>query len=403
MIPRAVERIRLRLRRDRRRAGQAPGADGAEHLPGSRLGAGRRALLRLRRRRRRRAGVRRRRPRRASRPARTFKLGHHAGPGAGGASRRRPGVAVSPDGRRLLVANLQNNSVSLIDLASGDGAPSRTCALARSTRPARTARRDLPARRRLELRPPRAYVTSERDREVIALRLCRRARSRRPPHHACAVSPSLCCRRRGAGCSSAHGQYRRRRGDRHGARTALARDHPDRRAAAWRKPAWAARAPTRWPFRRTARCCWSPTAARTRSRWSLDRRLGRAAERDDDDDVRGSRRRHDPHRLVSDRGRGQRRRPRRSSWSTARASRGRTRRLPHQPRATDASQIACQAANQYVWQLEKAGFLTCRRPRAADARRASPARSRPTTTSSTRRRAEEAAHHRLPARATSIT
>ena len=37
------------------------------------------------------------------------------------------GLAVSPDGRRLLVANFQNESVSLIDLAAGAGAANRTC------------------------------------------------------------------------------------------------------------------------------------------------------------------------------------------------------------------------------------------------------------------------------------
>jgi YVTN family beta-propeller protein len=51
-------------------------------------------------------------------PGRTFKLGHKAGVGA-----RVPpssaGLAVSPDGQRLLVANLQNDSVSLIDLGAG--------------------------------------------------------------------------------------------------------------------------------------------------------------------------------------------------------------------------------------------------------------------------------------------
>jgi DNA-binding beta-propeller fold protein YncE len=50
--------------------------------------------------------------------ARTFHLGHKAGLGV----ETKPGVAglaISPDGRRLLAANMQNESVSLIDLVGG--------------------------------------------------------------------------------------------------------------------------------------------------------------------------------------------------------------------------------------------------------------------------------------------
>ena len=49
---------------------------------------------------------------------RTFRLGHHAGLGVD----TKPmvgGLAVSPDGTRLLVANLNNDSVSMVDIASG--------------------------------------------------------------------------------------------------------------------------------------------------------------------------------------------------------------------------------------------------------------------------------------------
>src|SRR4051794_11657994 len=52
----------------------------------------------------------------AFKPGRTFPLGHKAGVGL----MVKPvaaGLAVSPDGKRLLVANVQNESVSLIDLA----------------------------------------------------------------------------------------------------------------------------------------------------------------------------------------------------------------------------------------------------------------------------------------------
>jgi DNA-binding beta-propeller fold protein YncE len=51
-------------------------------------------------------------------PGRTFKLGHAAGVGL--AVKPSAGaLAVSPDGTRLLVANFQNDSVSLIDLTTG--------------------------------------------------------------------------------------------------------------------------------------------------------------------------------------------------------------------------------------------------------------------------------------------
>ena len=99
----------------------------------------------------------------AFKAGRTFKLGHKAGLGLA-VKPEAAGLAVSPDGRRLLVANLQNDSVSLIDLSSG-------------------------AVHELDLRPGhgrpggafpraviwagnlRAFVASERDREIIALGL----------------------------------------------------------------------------------------------------------------------------------------------------------------------------------------------------------------------------------------
>ena len=63
--------------------------------------------------------------------ARTFKLGHTLGVGL--AVRPMAGeLAVSPDGAELLVANFQNDSASVIDLASAAVRRTRTCGLAGS-------------------------------------------------------------------------------------------------------------------------------------------------------------------------------------------------------------------------------------------------------------------------------
>lgn len=103
---------------------------------------------------------------------RSFLLGHKAGLGLD-VSPEAAGLAVSPDGRRLLVANYQNDSVSLIDLATG----------ARGELDLRPGAHDLAKRGRPGGTFPRAvawisntkaYVASERDREIIALRLTRR-------------------------------------------------------------------------------------------------------------------------------------------------------------------------------------------------------------------------------------
>jgi len=98
---------------------------------------------------------------------RTFALGHKAGVGL--AVKPEAGaLAVSPDGGRLLVANFQNDSVSLIDLADGR-------ILERDLRPGAIdpARAGAPGgsfpRAVAWISPTRAYVASERDREVIAL------------------------------------------------------------------------------------------------------------------------------------------------------------------------------------------------------------------------------------------
>ena len=101
--------------------------------------------------------------------ARTFKLGHHGGLGIS-VQPSAAGVAVSPDGRRLLVANLQNDSVSLIDLASG-------AIREQDLRPGKIDKglRGLPGgtfpRAVVWVSDTKAYVASERDREIIPLRL----------------------------------------------------------------------------------------------------------------------------------------------------------------------------------------------------------------------------------------
>jgi DNA-binding beta-propeller fold protein YncE len=98
---------------------------------------------------------------------RAFPLGHRAGLGL----RVQPetaGVAVSPDGRRVLAANLQNDSVSLIDLASG--AVTEQDLRPGVINPARRgdAGGTFP-RAVVWTSDTRAYVASERDREIIAI------------------------------------------------------------------------------------------------------------------------------------------------------------------------------------------------------------------------------------------
>src|SRR5580704_9378201 len=98
---------------------------------------------------------------------RTFKLGHTLG--AGLADKAMAGeLAVSPDGAKLLVANFQNDSVSVIDLASAtvreqDLRPG-VIDPAKAGTPGGTFPRAV-----VWTSPSRAYVASERDREVIAL------------------------------------------------------------------------------------------------------------------------------------------------------------------------------------------------------------------------------------------
>ncbi len=94
---------------------------------------------------------------------RTYKLGHKTGLGVG-APPEAAGVAVSPDGRRLLAANAQNDSASLIDLATGAVAEidlRRGAGLPGGTFP----------RAVTWISDTIAYAASERDRELLRLDL----------------------------------------------------------------------------------------------------------------------------------------------------------------------------------------------------------------------------------------
>ncbi len=98
---------------------------------------------------------------------RTFRLGHKAGLGLA-VKPEAAGLAVSPDGRALLVANFQNDSVSLIDLLTGgvteqDLRPG-VIDRARVGQPGGTFPVAV-----VWAGPRKAYVASQRDREIIAL------------------------------------------------------------------------------------------------------------------------------------------------------------------------------------------------------------------------------------------
>ncbi|MFI4974431.1 MAG: hypothetical protein ACHP84_07835 [Caulobacterales bacterium] len=98
---------------------------------------------------------------------RTMALGHRAGLGLS-TKPEAAGLAVSPDGRRLLVANLQNDSVSLIDLASA--AVSEFDLRPGVIEPAHAGEAGGSFPEAVAwASDTRAYVASERDREVIAL------------------------------------------------------------------------------------------------------------------------------------------------------------------------------------------------------------------------------------------
>ena len=103
----------------------------------------------------------------AIKPGRTIRLGHKAGLGLS-AKPEAAGLAVSPNGRRLLVANFQNDFVTLVDLVTGalretdlrPGAAGR----AWSGRPGGTFPQAV-----AWVSEAKAYVASERDRQVVAL------------------------------------------------------------------------------------------------------------------------------------------------------------------------------------------------------------------------------------------
>ncbi len=102
-------------------------------------------------------------------PGRTFRLGHRSGLGLA-VKPAVAGLAVSPDGRRLLAANFQNDSVSLVDLTTGavselDLRPGKIDP-ARSGQPGGSFPRAVAF-----VSNEKAYVATQRDREVIALRL----------------------------------------------------------------------------------------------------------------------------------------------------------------------------------------------------------------------------------------
>ena len=98
---------------------------------------------------------------------RSIALGHKDGLGL----RVKPevaGLAVSPDGRWLLAANLQNDSVSLVDLDSG--AVSETDLRPGMIDPARSGAPGGTFPKAVAfVSDGKAYVTSQRDREIIAL------------------------------------------------------------------------------------------------------------------------------------------------------------------------------------------------------------------------------------------
>ena len=95
-------------------------------------------------------------------------LGHAAGVGLG-VKPMVAGVAVSPDGKRLLAANYYNDSVSLINLVDGSVLMERDLRPGRNT-PGRAGKAGGSYPRGVVWAGPgRAFVSSQRDREVIAL------------------------------------------------------------------------------------------------------------------------------------------------------------------------------------------------------------------------------------------
>ncbi|HEY1749791.1 MAG TPA: bifunctional YncE family protein/alkaline phosphatase family protein [Caulobacteraceae bacterium] len=99
---------------------------------------------------------------------RTFKLGHKFGIGLKVAP-QAAGVAVSPNGRWLLVANFQNDSVSLVDLASGKLAAEQDLRPGKLDPRAAGQPGGTYPQAVVWVSDAKAYVGTLRDREVIAL------------------------------------------------------------------------------------------------------------------------------------------------------------------------------------------------------------------------------------------
>ena len=98
---------------------------------------------------------------------RVFPLGHKAGLGLA-SKPEAAGLAISPDGRRLLVANLQNDSVSLINLTSGAVTEQDLRPGVIDKSKAGQAGGTFP-RAVVWASNAKAYVASQRDREIIVL------------------------------------------------------------------------------------------------------------------------------------------------------------------------------------------------------------------------------------------
>jgi DNA-binding beta-propeller fold protein YncE len=98
---------------------------------------------------------------------RTFALGHKEGVGLA-VKPAVAGLAVSPDGRRLIAANFQNDSVSVVDLATGNVRDQDLRPGVIDKAAAGTPGGSFP-RAVIFTSDERAWVASERDREIIGL------------------------------------------------------------------------------------------------------------------------------------------------------------------------------------------------------------------------------------------
>lgn len=103
-------------------------------------------------------------------PGRMFKLMHSSGVGLN-ANPVAAGLAVSPDGKWLLVANLQNDSVSLVDLTKGEVVTEQDLRPGIIDTKHRGEQGGSYPRSVVWTASDHVYVASERDREVISLAL----------------------------------------------------------------------------------------------------------------------------------------------------------------------------------------------------------------------------------------